>query len=114
MLPTSPHPYLDYLDQIVRVFGMPSIVGAVVWGVQKYEKSNKAFQQLSLNSQTTVDEVAKVKAQVTLLQTNHMAHLQIDMTRVAVSSEKQVEVLNDIRKDLAVVLDRVPRVSQQS
>lgn len=43
------------------------------------------------------------------MQDNHLHHVQIALDRIVEQGDKQIDTLNDIKADIAVVKDRVKR-----
>lgn len=103
------HPHLDTLDQIVRIFGWPCLLSVIIWAGKIIQKGQHDFKEMGANAKLAVTVGEEVKTQVGLLQTNHIAHLQQGIDKVAASNDKAVEVLQEISKGLSIVLDRVPR-----
>lgn len=103
------HPHLDLFDEIVRVCGWPTLLGAFVWAVRKWDASQIAFKEIGENTKTAVAGVEEVKSQVTTMQTNHLAHLQDGISRLADSNDAAVVVLHEIKTGIAVLSDRLPR-----
>lgn len=103
------HPHLDLFDEIVRILGWPTLLGVLVWAIRTWDKGQRQFQEISENTKTAVVGVEQVKMQVTTMQTNHLAHLQDGITRLANSNDAAVEVLGEIKTGIAVLTDRFPR-----
>jgi hypothetical protein len=103
------HPHLDTIDQLIRVIGWPSLLGVLVWAIRTYDKGRAQFVQMDKNTQTAVDTVTEVKNLVTVMQTNHLAHLQTGIEQVAKSNDKAVEVLGRIDTNIQILADRMPR-----
>jgi hypothetical protein len=103
------HPYLDLVDQLLRIFGWPALLTALAWTIRKWDKSQRQFQEIDKNTKVAVEAVAQVQDQVNRIETNHLVHLQEGITRVAASNDKAVEVLNEIRTGIEVLVDRTPR-----
>ena len=104
------HPQLDLVDELIRIFGWPALLGALVWAVRKWDAGQHDLKSMALNTTKAVSGVEDVKAQVTVLQTNHMAHLQEGIEQVAKSNDQAVSILQNIDKGIAVLVDREPRV----
>ena len=103
------HPHLDLFDEIIRILGWPTLLGVLVWAIRTWDKGQRQFTEIGENTKTAVTGVAQVKAQVDVIQTNHLAHLQDGITRLADSNDKAVEVLGEIKTGIAVLRDRFPR-----
>lgn len=103
------HPYLDLLDQVVRIFGYPAILGAIWWAVRKFDVVHEKFEKISANAEIAVAGVAEVKAKVDVIQSNHLSHLQTGIEALAISNDKAVEVLQGIAQNIAVLVDRGQR-----
>lgn len=103
------HPHLDLFDEIVRILGWPTLLGVLVWAIRTWDKGQRQFAEIGENTKTAVAGVAQVKAQVDTIQTNHLAHLQDGITRLADSNDKAVEVLHDIKTGIGILSDRFPR-----
>ena len=103
------HPHLDLFDQIIRIVGWPALLGVLTWAIRTYDKGRAQFSQMDKNTQTAVDTVTEVKNLVTVLQNNHIAHLQSGIEQVAKSNDKAVEVLGRIDTNIQILADRMPR-----
>jgi len=104
------HPHLDLLDEIIRVVGWPTLFGALVWIVRKWDKGQREFREMSENTKIAVAGVKQVQEQVDTITVNHLAHLQTGISQVAASNDKAVEILESIDKGVAVLVDRDRRV----
>jgi hypothetical protein len=94
---------IDLIDKLVRIIGWPTLLGALVWIVRKWDKGQADFTEVCANTRTAVSGVAEVKAQVDKIQTNHFAHLQDSMQTLVQQSSKQVEILTSVDKNIAVL-----------
>jgi hypothetical protein len=103
------HPRLDLFDQIIRIVGWPALLGVLAWAIRTYDKGQRQFQEMDKNTQTAVTTVTQVKELVTVMQTNHLFHLQEGITQVAKSNDEAVAVLHDIKTGIGILCDRVPR-----
>ena len=103
------HPQLELLEQIIRMIGWPSLIGAVIWMIRKWDASQREFRDMCLNTKTTVQGIAEVAADVENLKSNHIAHLQQGIDRVASSNDKAVDVLQNIDSGIKLLIDRTPR-----
>ena len=104
------HPQLDLIDELVRIFGWPALLGALVWVVRRWDKSQEEFKKMAANTTAAVSGIGVVKAQLDTLENNHMAHLQSGITSVANSNDKAVEVLTEMNTNLKILIDRTPRI----
>lgn len=104
------HPQLNYLDELVRIIGWPTLICTVIWVVQKWDKGQREAKEISENAKAAADGVALVKTQMDTIITNHIVHLQTDIERLGTSNEKQVEVLQQINTSIKILVDRTPRV----
>ena len=103
------HPHLDLVEQLIRMFGWPALLGVIVWAARTYDSGQRELKQMSANTTLAVAGVEEVKVQVTALQTNHLAHLQSSIEQVAKSNDVAVDVLREISTGIAVLTDRFPR-----
>ena len=103
------HPHLDLFDEIIRTLGWPVLVSVLVWAIRTYDKGTRQFKEIGENTKTAVAGVEQVKVQVATMQSNHLAHLQDGITRLANSNDAAVEVLGEIKTGIAVLTDRFPR-----
>ena len=103
------HPQLDYVDQLLRLFSWPTLLGVLVWAIRTYDKGQRQFQEIDKNTQTAVASVEQVKTMVTVMQTNHLAHLQTGIEQVAKSNDEAVTVLGRIDTNIQILADRMPR-----
>lgn len=96
------HPHLDLADQLIRMFGWPALLGALVWTVRKWDKQQREWKDISENARTAAQGIAEVKG-------NHLVHLQDGITRLAGSNDQAVTILQDISKGIGILIDRTPR-----
>ena len=86
---------LDVLQQLIQIFGIPGLLAGLIWGVRAWTNGQNQLKQIDTNSKSAFETAAIIKLQVDNLQTNHMKHL-------TEQSEKQVELLTSIDKNLAI------------
>jgi GTP-sensing pleiotropic transcriptional regulator CodY len=103
------HPQLDLIDELVRIFGWPALLGALVWLVRKWDKSQEEFKHVSANTTAAVSGIDIVKQRLDVLENNHLAHLQMGIDRVAISNDKAVEALTEMNTSIKILVDRTPR-----
>ena len=95
------HPYLDEVDEWIRVLGWPTLVGIGVWAIRAWDKHQRQMNSIYTNTKDT-------KAELDLIQTNHLVHLQSGIEAVAKSNDKAVDILQNISTGIAVLVDRTP------
>jgi hypothetical protein len=100
---------LDLIDELVRLLGWPAILAALVWVIRIYDAGQREFKEIGKNTEIAIKGVAEVKAAVDTIQTNHLAHLQQGITRLAESNDTAVIVLQNIDKGIGILTDRLPR-----
>jgi hypothetical protein len=103
------HPHLDLVDQILRIIGWPALLSMLVWAIRTYDKGQAQFKDMDKNTQTAVATVEQVKTMVSVMQTNHLAHLQTGIEQVAKSNDQAVAVLSRIDTNIQILADRMPR-----
>jgi hypothetical protein len=94
--------YVQILDAAIRIFSFPTLVGVLVWVVRTYDRGQAQLKEIDTNAKT-------INAKVDVIQTNHLAHLQTGIAKVAESNDKAVELLTQIDKSMTVLIDRFPR-----
>lgn len=104
------HPQLELIDQLIRMFGWPALLGTLVWVVRKWDTGQRELKELGANTKLAVETVNVVKSEVETIKNNHLAHLQDGITQVAVSNDKAVAVLQNIDAGIKILIDRTPRV----
>lgn len=109
MMAPSQYETLQWVDTIIRVIGWPSFLGAAVWAVRKWDAGQRDFQELHANTKLAAETVALVKTEVDTIKNNHLVHLQSGIETVAASNEKAVEILQDIKNGIGILVDRTPR-----
>ena len=100
------HPHLDLLEQLVHIFGIPGILAGLIWLVRTYDKGVHQARELSKDASETRRMVLETLGGVTEIKTNHLIHVQEGLERLAGSNDKAVEVLQEIRSDMKVLVDR--------
>jgi hypothetical protein len=103
------HPQLDLFDQVVRVIGWPTLIGILVWAIRTYDKGQQQFKDMDKNSVAALATGEQVKTMVSVMQTNHLAHLQTGIEAVAKSNDEAVAILREIKTGITVLSDRFPR-----
>ena len=103
------HPQLDFADELIRVFGYPAIIGAIVWASRKWDKWQQEFKIIRESTETAVAKISVVESEVNTIKTNHLAHLQDGIIRLAESNDKAVVYLQTISTGIAVLADREKR-----
>ena len=105
----SPQIPIDTFDKVVRICGWPTLICILVWAVRKWDADHRVFSEIHENTKKAVEKVAVVEQEVETLKSNHLAHLQIGMDRLATSNDKAVEVLQEISTGITVLVDRGAR-----
>lgn len=103
------HPQLDMIDQIVRIFGWPTLLCTLVWLIRTWDKGQRQVAEIDANTKTTIAAVSVVKDAVDKMTNNHLAHLQAGIEQVAKSNDEAVEILHKINTGISVLTDRFPR-----
>lgn len=93
---------IDVVEKLVRIFGIPGIIGAIVWMIRQYDATQRAFLSLHENTKLAVSTVAEVKSAVDTIQTNHLKHLEDGITALGSQCTRQVELL-------VIIADRLKR-----
>lgn len=93
---------IDVTEKLVHIFGIPAIIGAIVWLSRQYEGSRRAFTDLHNNTKLAVETVADVKMAVDTIQTNHLKHLEDGIVALGSQGQQQVVLLS-------VIADRLKR-----
>jgi hypothetical protein len=109
MLLDSPHPQLDLIDELIRIVGWPTLIGAFLWASRQWYSGQQEVKEMAENTKRAVSGVAEVKNQVDLITNNHLSHLQDGILRLADSNDKAVVVLQDIKTGIAILADRDKR-----
>jgi hypothetical protein len=104
------HPLLDNLDQVLRIIGWPALLSLLVWAIRTYDKGQIQFKAIEQNTQMAVATSEQVKSMVTVMQTNHLAHLQSGIEAVAKSNDAAVAVLGRIDTNIQILADRTTRI----
>lgn len=100
---------IQWIDTFIRIIGWPTALGVVVWVVRKWDAGQREFKDLHANTKMAAETVNLVKAEVDSIKNNHLAHLQLGIEKLADSNDKAVEVLQDIKTGIEVLVDRTPR-----
>ena len=97
------HPHLDLIDQLIRMFGWPALLGGFVWAIRKWDKASETV--IAVQADTKI-----VKSEIEEMKNNHLAHLQVGITQVAASNDKAVDILHAINSGIQVLIDRSTRL----
>lgn len=89
-------PVIETTKDLVHIFGIPAIVIGLI-------KLGKLWQAFDARTKNTEKLAAETKVVVDTVATNHLAHMSKDL-------ETQTTVLSNIDKNIAVLVDRTPRV----
>lgn len=93
---------IDVVEKLVHIFGIPSIVGTIVWLIRQYDAGRRELKDLHENTKLTVSSVAEVKLAVDTMQTNHLKHLEDGINSLGSQCTRQVELL-------VIIADRLRR-----
>ena len=99
----DPTSNLDVIEKLTHIIGIPGIIGVIVWLVRTSDSNKRQLTDIDTNSKAAFKTAAEIQSQVTVLQTNHMAHLQTEL-------QDQTVVLNNIDKNIGILVDRNPRL----
>jgi hypothetical protein len=103
------HPQLELVDLVIRMLGWPALLAGLVWVIRKWDAGEQNFKTLESNTRHVVETVTQVKADVATIKSNHLAHLQDGITKLTDSNDKAVDLLQDIKSGINVLVDRTPR-----
>ena len=103
------HPQLEFVDQLIRMLGWPTLLGMVIWVIRKWDAAQRDAQEIGTNTKLAVQKVSFVETELAAIKTNHLAHLQEGITRLAGSNDEAVVVLHDIKAGIGILVDRTPR-----
>ena len=101
---------LDSIDQLVRVLGWPTFLGIVAWAVRKWDKGQATLKDIHAQGKLAAENSEAALTEIGVLKTNHFPHLQEGIESVAASNTEAVKVLQSMDKNIAVLVDRTPRV----
>src|ERR1017187_849787 len=87
------HPQLEFADVIIRLLGWPFLIGTLIWVVRTWDRGQQQLKELETNTRISAATITMVKDAVSLIQTNHLTHLQSGMEAVAASNEKTAAML---------------------
>jgi hypothetical protein len=93
---------IDVTEKLIHIFGIPSIVAAIVWSIRQYDASRRAFVALHDNTKQALSATAEIKAAVDTIQTNHLKHLEDGIIAIGSQGTRQTELL-------VVIADRLKR-----
>jgi hypothetical protein len=93
---------IDQVDKLVRIFGIPAIVGAIAWLVLTYDRGTRALKEIKESTEIT-------KATVITIQTNHLEHLAEGMSGIAKTQADTAQILISMDKTLGILSDRTNR-----
>jgi len=96
------HPQLDLIDQLIRMFGWPALLGALVWVVRKWDKATDEFRLIHATTVETRQMVADTLTGVNTIQNNHLTHLEAEV-------KEQTPILANMDKTLAVIAAKLER-----
>jgi hypothetical protein len=122
MLQDAAKHYSDF-HRLIWICGIIGTVGAAVgvcYGIIKavnavYNSACGVYANISAISgiqqqvQGTAAVVADTKSQVDLIKTNHLAHLEVGIQKVAETNQQLVAISTDIRDGIIKLVDRHER-----
>lgn len=114
------NPVLEAVRDILSIFGWVGIISAGAWSIKEYlsfKSRNKQTLEAALSSSS---QIAGVKAAVDTMMSNHMVHLQNDVTAVQTTmgkhfddfiriNDNQLQVLRSIDTNISILKDRGER-----
>ena len=102
-------PTIDLADKLIRMFGIPGIIGAIIWLVKTFDRGTAKLDKITNDTAETRRISVETLGGVSTIQTNHLAHLADDMKKQAEKQDATVTVLTNIDKNIALLVDRTPR-----
>jgi hypothetical protein len=108
--PVSP---LTWLLDHANLVGWPSLL-AITWKLKgAFDKYSSVIHQAKNNSDAAVKVAEEIKTNLSVVQNNHLAHLQADIQEMGKTYEKayekQIELLQSIDRGISVLVDRSSR-----
>ena len=101
--------YRKATETIHHIDSLPSISTEVAVLPIISKKLDK-IADINIKTDETAHLVAETKAAVDVIQTNHLVHLNQGIQDVAEASEEHTKILASIDKNIALLVDRTPRV----
>ena len=95
-------PHLDLAEKLIHIFGIPGVIGAIVWLARVYERGTQQLRDIDEGTKIAIKTTAEVKSAVDTIQNNHMAHLAEEL-------KGQTGLLTSMDKNLAILADRLTR-----
>jgi hypothetical protein len=102
----APHPALDFVAQYIHILGWPALLG-IAWAFRgRLDKFVHKFDGIDTRTKNTEDVLS-------VIQTNHLAHLAQDMTEqknkqgeTLTALGAQTAILASIDKGIGILVDR--------
>jgi hypothetical protein len=96
---TPPLTPFEWVSSHLQLVGWPALIG-IAWTFRGLtEKLVQKWEAIDNRSKETLSTVASVKAQTDAIASNHLSHIESDMS-------KQTGILESIDKNIAVLVDR--------
>ena len=96
------HPHLDLMDQVVRIFGWPALLGALVWVIRMWNKAAQTVTAVQADTIETRRMMLETLGGVSEIKENHLAHLAEEV-------QKQTPLLTSMDKTLEVIAVKLER-----
>lgn len=97
---------LDVVEKLVHIFGVPGIIGVIVWLIRTYDKGRADIGKIVRTTSDSQRMTMEVHGMVETIRTNHLAHLAEDMKALAEDYRDGNKILGSIDKGIAVLVER--------
>lgn len=100
------HPGIDLVSEYVHVFGWPAILG-VLWTFRgRIDEFINKIDQIAEKTEKASQITGATLAEVNIIKTNHLTHVEENIGKLAETQEKTITVLASIDRGIAVLVDR--------
>jgi hypothetical protein len=99
-------PHLDEADKIIRMIGLPTIIGGIIWFVRAYDRGQQKLDDIRASTKSAELAAVQTKSTMDEVATNHLDHMAKSLEAQATIHEDQLRVLQSIDKGVAVLVDR--------
>jgi hypothetical protein len=99
----------DILEQLVHIFGIPAILGVIVWAVRAWDKGQTQIKAVADDTRETRRMSMETLGSINIMQSVHLDSIKKGTDELVKKSDKTIEVLGSIDKGIAIIADRRDR-----
>jgi hypothetical protein len=101
---------IEWISSHLHVFGWPALIG-LVWKFRgSLDTFTNSWNALESTTKVTAETAATIKQNVDVMSSNHLKHIEMSLASMDIRHEKETELLTNIDKGIAILVDRNGRL----